>query len=473
VSIRRRLTIGVTAIVLACLAVAFSAVYAGTGDQVRTQLDSDLRADMEAFSRVLTGVGGGSDGVRGAAAAFVTGQPYAPNARLLYARLPSGGSAITNDPDLVTPNRADPGGERAKRILGSRPGVADVDLPDRRRIRLLVRRVRTDAGTVTLGVGESTRLIERAQDGVLRSFLLAGLLALLLATSAAVVLATRIAGPLRRMAGVAARIKEGDLGRRMGQDGTSRGGDDVTVLADAFDSMLDRLQAAFDRQNAFVADASHELRTPLTVIRGQLEVLALDRNPPGDEVRRVEHLVRTEVDRMNRMVDDLLTLTRAQDVGFLRPASIAIPAATVELLEAQRATAVRDFRHDAAVTGTLRADPDRVAQAIRNLLRNAIEHTAEGGLVRLWAAEETVGWITIGVDDDGPGIPDGERQRVFNRFHRADARGPRGTGTGTGLGLSIVQAIAAAHGGEAAAGRSPAGGARVTLRLPRFTGRPD
>jgi two-component system OmpR family sensor kinase len=468
VSIRRRLTIGVTAIVLGCLAVAFAAVYAGTGGEVRTQLDGDLRGDMDAFSRVLGGVGGGDVGVRSAAVAFVRGQPYAPNARLLYVRLP-GQPVVTNDPDLVIPNKRDPGGERARRILRTASGSKEVALPDGARIRLLVRRIRTAAGVATVGVGESTRLVDRAQDGVLRSFLLAGLVALVLAVAAALVLSTRIARPLRRMAGVAARIEEGDLGPRMAQ-ATAGDGDDITVLAEAFDSMLDRLQVAFDRQNAFVADASHELRTPLTVIRGQLEVLALDTAPGVDEVRRVDALVRTEVDRMSRMVEDLLMLARAQDATFLRPAAVPIPTLTEDLLDAQRATAERDFQHEAYAEGTLRGDPDRVAQAIRNLLRNAIEHTGEGGLVRLWVRHEA-GRLVIGVDDDGPGIPDGERQRVFNRFHRADAPGPRGTGTGTGLGLAIVQAIALAHGGEAWVGDSPAGGARVAVSLPGFTPR--
>lgn len=467
-TIRRRLTIGVTAIVLGCLAVAFAAVYAGTGRQVRSQLDDDLHSDMQAFTRIVSGVGGGTPGVRGAAGAFVAGQPFAPNARLLFARLPHP-PVVTNDAELISPDRDDPERARARHILQARPGIRTLTLPDGRRIRLLVRRVPTAAGPVVLGVGESTRLIERAQTGVLRSFLLAGVLALVLASLAAVALAVRLARPLRRMAGVAARIQEGDLSPRMAPALTVRGGDDVSVLGDAFDSMLDRLQAAFDRQNAFVADASHELRTPLTVIRGQLEVLALDANPPGEEVRRVERLVRTEVERMNRMVDDLLTLTRAQDPGFLRPGAVALPAEVADLLDAQRATAGRDFRFQGDATGTLRADPDRLAQAVRNLLRNAIEHTGDGGLVRLWVRVEPDGRLAIGVDDDGPGIPAAERERVFGRFHRADAHGPRSSGTGAGLGLAIVQAIAGAHGGEAWAGAAPEGGARVALVLPGFT----
>ncbi|MCW3016136.1 MAG: hypothetical protein JWO02_3228 [Solirubrobacterales bacterium] len=465
-SIRRRLTIGVTAIVLGCLVVAFAAVYAGTVGSVRTQLDGDLRGDMDAFSRVLGGVGGGEVGVREAAGAFVRGQPYAPNARLMYARLP-GPTVVTNDPDLLVPDKRDPGGERARLILRTAPGTREVALPDGARIRLLVRRVPTHGGVATLGVGESTRVVDRAKDGVLRSFLLAGLLALVLAVSAAVVLSTRIVRPLRRMGGVAARIQEGDLDPRMAQTIAGEG-DDVTVLAKTFDSMLDRLQAAFDRQSAFVADASHELRTPLTVIRGQLEILALDDAPSAEEVRRVDALVRIEVDRMGRMVEDLLILAHAQDEGFLRPTAVSIPGLTEDLLEAQRATAERDFEHEAHAKGTLLADPDRVAQAIRNLLRNAIEHTGKGGLVRLWVRHDGAR-LVIGVDDDGPGIPAGERERVFNRFHRGEAPAPRGRGTGTGLGLAIVQAVALAHGGEVWAGASPAGGARVAVSLPGFT----
>jgi two-component system OmpR family sensor kinase len=459
-TLRRRLTLGVIAIVVVCLGAAFAAVYAGTGNEVRTQLDGDLRGDMDAFARVLVGVGGGEVGVRAAARTFVTAQPYAPNSRLLIAGLPRG-AVVTNKADLAGNRTA------AAVILRGRTGAQDVHLPDGTAIRLYVRRIRTAAGPATLGVGESTRLVDRAQDGVLRSFVGAGVLAALLAFAAAAVLSLRIARPLRRMAGVAARIEEGELDPRMTPSVVGVGAE-VTVLAEAFDSMLDRLQAAFDRQNAFVADASHELRTPLTVIRGQLEVLALDPAPAAAEVRRVESLVRTEVDRMGRMVDDLLVLARAQDAGFLRLEAVAVPELTEDLLDAQRMTADRDFRHDdGGVRGVVQADPDRLAQAIRNLLRNAIEHTGPGGIVRLWVRQEGP-CLTIGVDDDGPGIPPGERERVFNRFHRADAHGPRGTGTGTGLGLSIVQAIALAHGGAAAAGASPAGGARVTMTLPGF-----
>jgi signal transduction histidine kinase len=115
-------------------------------------------------------------------------------------------------------------------------------------------------------------------------------------------------------------------------------------------------------------------------------------------------------------------------------------------------------------------DPDRLAQALRNLLRNAVEQTPPGGLVRLTGSADG-GWVTIAVEDDGPGIPREQRERVFDRFHRTDSARTRARG-GAGLGLSIVRAVAEAHGGHVSAGESPEGGARVEIALPGFTAQP-
>jgi signal transduction histidine kinase len=119
--------------------------------------------------------------------------------------------------------------------------------------------------------------------------------------------------------------------------------------------------------------------------------------------------------------------------------------------------------------GTLRADPDRLAQALRNLLGNAIEHTSdERGLVRLAVEPAAPGRIRFVVEDDGPGIPPSERERVFDRFHRTDPARDRASG-GAGLGLAIVRAIVEAHGGRVSASQSPEGGARMEIELPGFT----
>jgi two-component system OmpR family sensor kinase len=275
------------------------------------------------------------------------------------------------------------------------------------------------------------------------------------------VLAARLTRPLRRMAGVAARVDAGDLTPRMGAAGTR---DEVRVLAESFDHMLDRLQDAFARQRAFVADASHELRTPLTVVRGQLEVLALEEHPDVEAVRHVERMVRVEVERMSRMVDDLLLLAAAGERAFLHRGDVALRPFLAELLDGIGPTADRRFVVGDVPDAVLDADPDRLAQALRNLLRNAIAHTRAGGAIEVSVAAAG-DRATFLVDDDGPGIPEAERAQVFDRFHRTDGGRSRDAG-GAGLGLSIVRAIAEAHGGRAYADASPLGGARVAIEVP-------
>jgi signal transduction histidine kinase len=269
------------------------------------------------------------------------------------------------------------------------------------------------------------------------------------------------------MADVAARVDAGDLTPRMHQPGRT---DEIRQLADSFDTMLDRLEDAFARQRAFASDASHELRTPLTVIRGQLEVLARTPDPSAADVRHVEGLVRTEILRMERLVEDLLVLARADESEFLHKRAIELEPFAEEMLDGIRPTAERRFEFGGVPAGTLDVDPDRLAQALRNLLRNAIEQTVPGGLVRLTGSSSGE-WVTIAVEDDGPGIPPEQRELVFGRFHRTDSARNRTRG-GAGLGLAIVRAIAEAHGGRVAAGESPEGGARVEISLPGFSLRP-
>jgi len=309
--------------------------------------------------------------------------------------------------------------------------------------------------------------VERAQHGVARAFALAGVVVLGLALLASYLAGARVSAPLRRMAQVATRVDAGDLGPRM--ETTGGRADEVRVLAEAFNRMLDRLEEAFASQREFLADASHELRTPLTVIRGQLEVLAAQENPSKDEVIRVERLARAEITRISRLVDDLLVLAQAERTDFLRVESIDLRPFVTDLWDGVSLTAERRFELGMIVDGTLQADPDRLAQALRNLARNSIEHTAErDGLVRLDVRPLAPDRIRFTVTDDGPGIPEHERERVFERFHRIDSGRTRAAG-GAGLGLAIVRAIAEAHKGlvrvrDADIGR----GAAVELVLPGF-----
>jgi signal transduction histidine kinase len=245
--------------------------------------------------------------------------------------------------------------------------------------------------------------------------------------------------------------------------------DEVRVLAESFNHMLDRLADAFARQREFVADASHELRTPLTIIRGQLEVLAAQAAPSADEVRRVERLLQAEIARVTRLVDDMLLLAQSEQPAFVHPEPIALASFVRELWAAITPTAERRFELGPVPSGVLSADPDRLAQALHNLVSNAVAHTAApNGLVRLSVAESARGRLVFAVEDDGPGVPPVDRERIFERFQRTDSSRARSTG-GAGLGLAIVRAIAAAHGGSARAGDAAAGGARFELELPGFT----
>jgi signal transduction histidine kinase len=200
------------------------------------------------------------------------------------------------------------------------------------------------------------------------------------------------------------------------------------------------------------------LSPPVSVIRGQLEVLATEREPSAEDVQRVERVVRAEIDRISRLVDDLLLLAQTEQQQFLRVERVPLAAFVRELWDGMSLVATRRFELSELPLGTLRADPDRLAQALRNLLANAIAHTREpDGVVR----------VRFYVEDDGPGIAPEERERVFDRFHRTDSARDRGSG-GTGLGLAIVRAIAQAHGGRVSVGESREGGASFELELPGF-----
>jgi signal transduction histidine kinase len=472
------LTILIAVLVAVVLAGTFAATYGGTGTQVRAEIDRDLRQDAAALARDgLPATSASPAAIATAARAYAARQPlFGVGARLLIVQVPAA-QTITNQPELlglahepatepettVTQRREQ---EQARELLTARPGLHTEDLVDAGEVRLLVSEVRRGGRTVArIAVGEPLDAVTRAQRGVARTFLLAGSLALLASLAAGYLLAAGLSRPLRGMARIAAEV---DAGRprnlRMAVHGAPP---EVRVLADSFDHMLDRLEDSFARQREFVADASHELRSPLTAIRGQLEVLARQRDPSREDLERVQRLTQTEIERMQRLVDDLLLLANADEGDRVALQPIEFEPFMIELVHALRPTADRRFQLGPLPSGTLIADPDRTAQVIRNLARNAVQHTAPGGLVRLVALARD-DQLEIAVEDDGAGIPPAERERVFDRFHRADRSRARTEG-GAGLGLAIAKAIVEAHGGTIRAQQAASGGARVAFVLPRFT----
>ena len=474
--LRWRLAGWFTFVTLLCTAIVFVAVYRGTGTQLRGQIDSEIAGDAAELAHNLSAADARTPRqLSRAATRYIGNQPFSASSTLLFVLVP-GIAPSTNRPELFGNPRPDNGetpGEQAQenrvsaQLLMVTDGYRTLALPDVGDLRVLKRRVRVRGGVVvTVGVGEPLASVARAQRGVARAFILAGLLALACALLASSLIGSRLSRPLRRMAAVAARVDAGDLHPRIHDSGGQS--DEVTVLAEAFNHMLDRLTDAFAGQRAFVADASHELRTPLTVIRGQLEVLASQADPSGEEVQRVERLVQAEIARISRLVDDLLLLAKTDQIQFLRVESIDLSVYLGELWDGMSLLASRRFELGPVPRGTLRADPDRLAQALRNLVGNAIDHTApEQGLVRMRVQVPAGERIRFLVEDDGFGIPPDQRERVFHRFHRTDAARDRASG-GTGLGLAIVRAIADAHGGSVTAGSSPEGGACFELELPGF-----
>jgi two-component system, OmpR family, sensor kinase len=474
--LRWRLAGWVALVTLIGTGITFVAVYSGTGAQLRHQIDQEISGDASELAHNLTLADAGSTRrLSQAATRYIRDQPFKATSTLLFAMVPGAGTS-TNRPELFASNTPDSGETLAeqdqedrltRKLLAARDGYSTVVLPDVGELRLLKRPVRVaGALQVTIGVGEPLASVAHAQRSVARAFLMAGVLALAGVILASFLVGNRVSRPLRRMASVAARVDAGDLHPRIHDVGTQ--GDEVKVLADAFNHMLDRLTEAFAGQRAFLADASHELRTPLTVIRGQLEVLASEEAPSASEVRRVERLAQAEIARITRLVDDLLLLAKTEQTQFLRTDSIDLPSYVSELWDGMSLLARRRFELGAVPAGTLRADPDRLAQALRNLVGNAIDHTADKqGLVRMRVERASGGRVRFIVEDDGPGISLEEREHVFHRFHRIETARSRSS-SGTGLGLAIVRAIADAHGGTVRASESPERGARIELELPGF-----
>lgn len=480
--LRVRLGAWVALVVLASSALTFGIVYSGTGSRLRHQIDVDVAGEESELAQAALAPMGAARSARTPAAIsaratrYIRAQPFRASSTLLFVIVP-GARASSNRPELFTPERADNGETQAEqaqenrlaaKLLTAKEGYSTLPLPDVGNLRLLQRTYAIRAGPrVTIGAGEPLALVSHAQGSVARAFVLAFVLALAGALVAAYLVGTRVSRPLRRMASVAARVDAGDLHPRIHD--LAGEATELHVLADSFNHMLDRLTEAFASQRAFVADASHELRTPLTVIRGQLELLAAQGSPSERELRRVESLVSAEVARISRLVDDLLLLTRAEQTEFLQLQSIPLREYVSTLWHGVVLLADRRFELSPVPAGVLRADPDRLAQVLRNLIANAIDHTAQGdGLIRLTIRPHGGGWVEFAVEDDGPGIPAEQRERVFDRFHRTDAARDRASG-GTGLGLAIVRAIVDAHGGRSVAGRSREGGARVAFELPGFS----
>lgn len=268
----------------------------------------------------------------------------------------------------------------------------------------------------------------------------------------------RVLDPVRKLRETAHAIGESDLSRRIDLGKSSA--DEFGALANEFNEMLNRIEASFITQKQFVDDAGHEMRTPLTIVRGHLDLMAHD---PAQATSSLP-IIRDEVLRMSRLVQDLQTLTKSNQPGFIRPEQTNLFDLCDELFVKANALADRDWRVEHPTRNSFAdIDRQRVTQAVLQLCENSSRHTQAGEIVEL-SCKVTRDSVTFAVADAGVGIPEVERERILLRFARGSDQDA--DSAGSGLGLAVVSAIAHGHGGSVRIQDSPHGGAEVSLVLP-------
>ncbi|MFE5909526.1 sensor histidine kinase [Streptomyces wedmorensis] len=308
-----------------------------------------------------------------------------------------------------------------------------------------------------------------------RRMLLGSLVALVVAAAFSLllgrILAGRVLRPLRLITAATRRITAENLHERLAVTGPD---DEVKELADTVDDLLERLEASFDAQRRFVGNASHELRTPLATIRASLDV-AVAKPEPAAQTVALAGRVRTELDRLDHLLDGFLLLARAQHGAFADRTLVSLAEQTREAL-ADRAADIAakglvldtDVRPDAWARGSAVL----LSRMVRNLVDNAIVHNDVDGRIRVATDDHDGTGARLVVESGGPVLDQGEVDRLGRPFERLGVArtGPEGS---SGLGLSIVAAIVAAHDGRLVLRARPEGGLRVAVTLPPAGGRAD
>ena len=312
-------------------------------------------------------------------------------------------------------------------------------------------------------VGMAVRRAEALLDRYLHTLIVLIPLGVGLAALGGAVIARAALRPVDEMTRTARRITAEDLSRRVERPGT---GDEMERLALTLNGMLARLEAAFTQTRRFAADAAHELRTPLAALRGGIEVaLRAERTP--EEYRRVLASSLEEVERLIRLAEDLLLLSRSSAGPDVTRAPVDLEPLLLDVFDVGARLgqgAGVSVRTDAMASATVRGDATALRRALLNLIENAIKYTPPGGKVELGLTTGD-GLAVITVSDTGIGLDPADADRIFEPFVRLDAARARDTG-GAGLGLAIARSIAVAHGGTLTVESRPGAGSRFVLRLP-------
>ncbi|AUH43462.1 sensor histidine kinase [Streptomyces sp. CMB-StM0423] len=361
------------------------------------------------------------------------------------------------DLTMSQPLENDKAGRRAIFESGDRTGSLDRPSGEVRWAKVGIgAKEEPDAAAFVVAI-HTEREREQVSD-VFVIMLMISAMALVVVSAIGWAVAGRILAPVRLVGQTAAQLTEQDLTRRIPVRGRADR-DETAALAATFNAMLDRLERAFAAQREFVDDAGHELRTPITIVRGHLELMGDDPAEREETLR----LVTDELDRMTRIVEDLLLLAKAERPDFVEPEPVQLAELTADVFVKARTLGERDWELSEVAEGEMRLDPQRVTQAMVQLAQNAVQHTAPGGRIRI-GSRTAEGHVELYVADSGPGIPPQDADLIFERFRRGTAR--RGSrGGGAGLGLAIVKAIAEGHRGHVELSPTEGGGATFTLIL--------
>ena len=370
--------------------------------------------------------------------------------------------AVVASSGLTSPTALVPASVRTS-LSGSRIDDQTV-APGGEPVRVLATTVQRPDGRYVVAVGSSLVTVDDAVRRVRQGALIAGIALVVGSSLGAWLLAGAALRPVERLRAAVAAVPPDQPGRTLGVPRTR---DELAALARTMNDLLGRISQALERERRLIADASHELRTPLTVLRAELE-LADRPTRSREQLADSVHHATLEATRIARLAEDLLLLART-DQGAPVVRAVEQPLEPV-LRRAVDSATIRARDHDVRVALEVEPDlvapidPDRLRQAVDNLIDNALRVAPTDSEIRL-DARRSDGTLEVAVTDSGPGFPTDFLPHAFERFHRADTARTREHG-GAGLGLAIVEAIAQGHGGRAEAANRPDGGAVVRLLLP-------
>ncbi len=483
-SARLRITVGITvlsAVVFATMVVFVLHLLALSSDRsADTRLNREA-ADFSTFMNagVLPSFEAESPTAEDLIRAYLS-QQYPSDQLLLVGTADDSGTQFTlsryaAEDDPLFPPTARSRIQRTGLSPGEGSGVIDDD------VRWRKATVDSPAGPATLVVAINDAEARDETADIARLLIYTSVGGLLLAALMAWIIAGQMLVPVRRIREAADTVTAEDLARRV----PAAGPDEIVALADTVNAMLERVEDAYRTQREFLDDAGHELRTPLTVVQGNLDLL------PDTPEERAEstRIMQDELSRMTRIVEDLLTLARADRPDFLRTTATDVTDLALDIEAKIEVVAEREWTLLPYAEGVAVLDPHRITQALIQFCSNAVRFTRSGDRIEIGCRVVEPGAPTVPADraegdvpaapdgedrsrrllwwvrDHGAGIPAGQEESIFQRFHTARGQLRDGRG-GTGLGLAIVSTIARAHRGRAFAFNARGGGAAFCIVIP-------